>query len=299
MKRKAPERRRSVPQVSDAALPDSVALCALPDLKIMGVSVFDPVWSRRWHRDPSVELLCVVRGRMTLSVAEAPSVKMGPGDFAFVPANVAHRDVFDISDEPEIFLAQFEWPAQIDFFREVSNARLAALPEHVRSDTLALILRMRDHAVSESDMDRTLARSLLHTLLLQLWAAVRAAREERRAPGAEVQDRRHDLMMRAKQHLDAHCNEPQSLSLLAERLGVSSYYLSRVFSRESGFSLTAYLTSVRLNKARELLRAGACRVSEAAYAVGYESSAYFSRAFKHHFGVAPSAVRRAAPPGRR
>ena len=46
-----------------------------------------------------------------------------------------------------------------------------------------------------------------------------------------------------------------------------------------------------MERARELLQAGGMNVSEVAAAVGYESSNYFSKVFRKHFGRPPSAER--------
>ncbi len=267
----------------------------LPVLEVMGVSVFDPLWARRWHRDPQAELLCVVRGRMTLET-ERRRMRMGVGDFAFVPPNTAHRDLFPASESPEIFLARYSWPAHEAFFEQVTWERIARLPEDARSETMRAILQLRDHTASESALAATLARAQLHALLLRLWHAI--ADRTGGTDGVSSRNRQRELMEHARQYLDAHYHEPLTLPGIAERLHVSPYYLSRVFSRESGFSLTSYLTSVRMDKARELLRLGTGNVSEAAYATGYENVAHFSRVFKRHFGVSPGSVMRECAPRR-
>ena len=267
-------------------------LAQLPEVRVAGVSVFDPVWSQRWHKSVKAELISVVRGRFSL-VFEHRRFPMKAGDLALIPPGMTHRDAFDLDDEPELFYAHFSWAASDLFFTRVTNERLRKLPEHRLTEARRLVLRLRDHGGVDSELNRTIARALLHVLLLELWSAVDAPAKE--ATG----DRQHDLMIRARQYLDAHYSEPISLERMARHLHVSPYHLSRVFSRESGFSLTAYLTSVRMAVAHERLRARAGNVSEIAYAVGYESSAYFSRVFKRHFGCPPSSVRPEAAPVRR
>jgi len=49
-----------------------------------------------------------------------------------------------------------------------------------------------------------------------------------------------------------------------------------------------YLSRWRLTIAADMLRSGGLKVTEAAYKTGYASDAAFSRAFKSHFGYAPS-----------
>lgn len=265
-------------------LPEAVA--ALPDIFVLGVSVFDPVWSERTHSDTAAELLCVVRGGMTLEMSER-RFRLRAGDIAVIPPNNPHRDIFSLRDEPEIFLARFKWRGAKHFFAAITNEQLSLLSGHDRGEALALLHLLQSHAKGESPLDQAIVRPLLHALLLKLWHGVR------RVNGTGEEDkmrvgRRHELMMRAKALLDQEFATALSLEVLSRRLNVSPYYLSRVFSQEAGFSLISYLTEVRMKKARELLARRAGNVSQVAYAVGYENPHYFSRVFKSFFGYAPS-----------
>ena len=95
-------------------------------------------------------------------------------------------------------------------------------------------------------------------------------------------------MQQARCYLQNHFTGPVCLDDIARALDISSYYLSRIFSEEHDFSLFTYLTALRMERARELLQTGHCNVSEAARAVGYENSNYFSKVFHKHFGRPPS-----------
>jgi len=99
------------------------------------------------------------------------------------------------------------------------------------------------------------------------------------------------LLAEARQYIDLHYAEQISLDQIADTLRISHFYLSHLFSRENDFSFVEYITQVRMQKAKDLLAAGAKNVSEAAYAVGYNDSNYFSKVFHRYFGVSPHAVR--------
>lgn len=74
-------------------------------------------------------------------------------------------------------------------------------------------------------------------------------------------------------------------------LQVSPFYLSRVFSQESDFSLFEYLTEVRINEAKKLLSDGRLLVSEVAQRTGYDNGNYFSKVFRRKVGCSPSKYR--------
>lgn len=82
---------------------------------------------------------------------------------------------------------------------------------------------------------------------------------------------------------------------LAEIARMSRSIFAERFTAAVGEPPLRYLSRWRLTIAADLLRSGGLKVTEAAYRSGYASDAAFSRAFKAHFGYAPSEIRRQAP----
>jgi transcriptional regulator GlxA family with amidase domain len=78
---------------------------------------------------------------------------------------------------------------------------------------------------------------------------------------------------------------------MAEAIGVSEDYLSRIFRQEMNISPWEYLNRYRILKAKELLRSTNDAVKKVALRVGFTSPAYFSRVFRNVTGVSPSAYR--------
>lgn len=78
---------------------------------------------------------------------------------------------------------------------------------------------------------------------------------------------------------------------LAEIAGMSRSIFAERFAAAVGEPPLRYLSRWRLTIAADLLRSGGLKVTEAAYQSGYASDAAFSRAFKAHFGYAPSEAR--------
>ena len=81
------------------------------------------------------------------------------------------------------------------------------------------------------------------------------------------------------------------LDLIADELNISGPYLSRLFKSEMGVNFKEYLTRLRLDKARELLRETGLRVYEIAAATGYPDQKYFSEIFKKRTGMTPREYR--------
>ena len=96
------------------------------------------------------------------------------------------------------------------------------------------------------------------------------------------------LLKQAADYIDSHyTDETLSLNQVAQKINISANYLSAVFSQEMGATFTEYVTSKRMEKARELLRATDKRSGEIAFAVGYRDPHYFSFIFKKTQGCTP------------
>ena len=86
--------------------------------------------------------------------------------------------------------------------------------------------------------------------------------------------------------------EPLSLEDLAEELQMTPAYISRLFKKEIGENFSAYLNSVRLEKAKEMLSMTDEPVSSIALSIGYSDEKYFMRLFKKEIGLTAGEYRR-------
>jgi signal transduction histidine kinase/AraC-like DNA-binding protein len=78
---------------------------------------------------------------------------------------------------------------------------------------------------------------------------------------------------------------------IAQAVGVSSNYLSRIFHQEVGLSAWDCLNRFRILRAKELLRNSTDTIITIAMRVGFDDSAYFSRIFRKHTGQSPQSYR--------
>ena len=97
-----------------------------------------------------------------------------------------------------------------------------------------------------------------------------------------------DLILQANEFIEQHYSDPDlSLNEVAALVNLSASHFSVVFSQETRHTFKEYLTDIRINKAKELLRMTGLRSGDIAYQVGYNDPHYFSSVFKKHTGVSP------------
>lgn len=92
--------------------------------------------------------------------------------------------------------------------------------------------------------------------------------------------------------VDTDLKEPLTLQYFSEKLGVNGSYLSNLFRRETGKTITQYVTDQRLKHAENLLRYTNKPVRSVAAEVGIGDAQYFSRLFRKKTGMKPTEYRR-------
>ena len=100
-----------------------------------------------------------------------------------------------------------------------------------------------------------------------------------------------DIIGRAKELVAANYNKKLSLDEVADQVGMSPSYFSFIFSKETGQTFVAYLTEVRVQKAKEMLENSAMKTSEIGFEVGYKEPHYFCTVFKRSEGCSPKEYR--------
>lgn len=99
-------------------------------------------------------------------------------------------------------------------------------------------------------------------------------------------DETHPFLM-AKQFMEKQYMDNISLEQVASIAGFSPNYFSSQFKQETGMGFQDYLTMLRINRAKELLRSTNLSISEVCYQVGYQDIRTFNRVFKRVAALRP------------
>jgi AraC-like DNA-binding protein len=100
-----------------------------------------------------------------------------------------------------------------------------------------------------------------------------------------------DTINRIITYVHDHYSENITNADLAAIFGYHKNYVSALIKRLTGMPIHRYLLYVRLTNAARLLETTEVSCEEISVATGFYDAAYFSRAFKSHFGVSPSKYR--------
>jgi AraC-like DNA-binding protein len=109
------------------------------------------------------------------------------------------------------------------------------------------------------------------------------ARDRHRAEPVEI--------WKTRKFIEEHSAEELSLSKVAKAVNISRNHLSEKFKQVTGINFVEYVARTRFEEACRLLHDVDLRISEIAFAVGFQSLSQFNRVFKKLSGKSPSAYR--------
>lgn len=139
-----------------------------------------------------------------------------------------------------------------------------------------------DELTSSSDIVRS-----IHLFDLLFWRLKRVARDLLLEPDQEL-----DHIGQAKAFMQKNFAKPIQLEDVAKAVHVSPYHLSHLFPQTTGTTFSQALLRIRIEKAKDLLKDTKLTISDIALETGFNSSAYFTRAFKKWQKMTPSEYRK-------
>ena len=99
------------------------------------------------------------------------------------------------------------------------------------------------------------------------------------------------LIYRMTEYLQDHLSEDISLQILSDEFYLNSAYISRIFKNETGVNYHAYLTRLRMERAKKLLLTTDESIAKIALQVGFQDYRTFTKVFKNEVGELPSVYR--------
>jgi AraC-like DNA-binding protein len=98
---------------------------------------------------------------------------------------------------------------------------------------------------------------------------------------------------KARKFINEHSDDELSLTKVAKFSNISGNHLSEKFKEVTGVNFVDYISRIRVGKARDLLQNSNLRISEIAFAVGFQSLSQFNRVFKKLTRKSPTQFRTA------
>lgn len=255
------------------------------DLLQIGSSHFPPKAAINLHTHTGYfELTVITYGRGTVS-ANSSSVPVEQGDiFVSFPYDTHSIEADEREGMNYMFFAFFlKDPALLSDMEKISSLRLASAERIIHSDTTASLLTS---AIAELGKERLHQRAYLEALFTQIVIHVIRA-FNKQEPAVFAPRKQEELCYQVMDYINTHIYSLTTLTEVASQFKYDYTYLSKIFTKTTGQSISEYYRQRRLEVARALIHEGTLTASEIAEKLQYSSIYSFSKAFKNQYGLSP------------
>ncbi|MHB8962904.1 MAG: AraC family transcriptional regulator [Saccharofermentanales bacterium] len=253
----------------------------------------DPGYVVKDHKQYCYELTCVVEGRGEIA-SDLQSYEIHKGQVYLNRPGEIHRITSDLREPIRYFFLGFD-------FNMKENTGLWSGIKKVFDQTNTVIVNdnvrisdyfssLFDEMMTNDDISDEMIRYSIYQILLLFYRASALKETERYVPGGNM-DVSRQLVYSILNYIDTNMFAIENLSDIAEQVGYSYYYISRLFSRVVGKSLRDYYQDKRFEKAADLLGKN-IHAKEAAIILKYKSLNSFSKAFSSYYGMSPTDFQR-------
>ncbi len=220
----------------------------------------------------------IVSGTIIFNKGTEKYLEASAGTILYLPADVEYVSEWDKSQKNEYI--------SINFFLENSGGKHIVFGksiEKVSEDNDLLLLKKFQNAIEIYRTKSGFYSYKLQSVIFDIIYRFLKVRESEQLK-AEVSSK---SIYKSIMYLERHFTENISIKEIAEISNVSEPTFRRLFKNYKNMSPIEYRTTLRMEKAKQLLVSGLYTVGEIAYIIGYYDVASFSKTYKKHYGYTP------------
>lgn len=246
------------------------------------------------HQHFFIEMIYPIRGKVRIQYwpegQECRTVSLEPGEMMFLFPNVLHAYPENPADGgAEFYIMSFQ-PTINERFQKLFLTRKLYTPllsvDELHEDVKYLMNKFFRKDIVEQPLE--IIRAYFTIFLERLCSGFVFVPENGGGSGANPHTNdAADII----NYLNLHFSEAVTLDSIARNTGINKYNISRFFTKQLQTSLSAYLNSLRLSAAQNLLLSTTKDITCIMMDCGYQNQQTFNRNFKKVTGMSPSAYR--------
>ena len=183
----------------------------------------------------------------------------------------------------------FDWMEET-YAEDMDNIRLKVLEFVLRAETEAYLSGGMTYRFSDRKSYLPEITAASSSAQVRSWFLERIGRACHNVL-AKRGEKTNDIVEAAKGYIFENYGKDISLDDISRKMNLSPYYFSKLFKDKTGQNFVEFLTGIRIEKARELLKRPEMSMKEICAEVGYSDPNYFSRIFKKVVGMPPTEYR--------
>lgn len=253
-----------------------------------------------WHDFYELELILEGTGSMNINGREFP---LAPNTLYLLTPT----DFHSYHVEPEQSLTLINVTFSPDCIEDLTITEMITLTHYIftelDADTAArlifLMRQMKEECTGEKFLNKKYSMGLMSCVLVELLRCYKMSQVEDHLGAGLSNSKKHPAphalplpVQNALYFIRLHFRENITLKDVAQLSGFSEHYMSKLFHRNFGMGFKEYLTSLRLDHARQLLQYSDESITDVAYFCGFNSSSHFLHVFKDKYGTSPLQYRK-------
>lgn len=253
-----------------------------------------------FHQHSRLEIMLVITGecqvRVKSHVNEALEVNMKSGDYIVISPHTPHLLDVQKGQPCRIICAEFviSKNKKVETGNKIQASKsfeqyYAALPPYIVLKDKGVLRNTLIQLIQEKNQLATTEDAALLVELLTIQAVTLIGRDYLSRSKASMS---LSYVHQAVEYIDEHFEEEFSIQCVANTIGVSMAYLQRLFKQHMKMTLTEYILSKRIEKAKVLLDNTKIAVSDICFLVGFNHRQYFTQQFTKLNGLSPYQYRK-------
>ena len=237
----------------------------------------------------SYEINYVVSGMGSITSGKKV-MPVAPGDMYIASKGVSHNIKSNSNSRLRFIYFTFDFlsiaPSELKNFYD--NAGSLVVKDKMRSGNLFSTLI--DEFYSEQSMNREMCEYIMKVIILSGYRNCSSEHSVKYSPDISM-EKKKTIIYSVIKYMEQNYTEINSVKEIAEKFSYTSNYLSHLFKKYTGLSLKEYMITVKMQKAKDLIREGKLSLNEVAQLCGYDSIPSFCRMFKKYIDTTVNEVK--------
>ncbi len=227
------------------------------------------IWGPRTIED--YELIYLISGKGGISYDNIKNIIIRPNEVLLIPPGRVHIFSADSFDKTILSCIHFSFvPSYADFSFDVFYA------SHDME-----ILHLFKKSADEFTNNGVNYKSILDCTIGEIWHRLMRVNMQ------SIKSHEPAKLTHARRFIEKNHANPITRLDIADHLDITPEHLNFLFRKYTDTTPIDYLTQIRIQAARELLKSANVNISEVAYRTGFDDPLYFSRVFKKLNGIPP------------
>ncbi len=231
------------------------------------------------HHHAFYEAIFVLDGELRYKTEDKKVFTIKKGEFILFPPECEHAQVFKSDDVQKVGIAFSYTPTgDTEFIFENK-------PQLKKADEFLDLFNFLANELNGEKGVYFLRNSILSAILMAASKVVNHC-------DLCLPDKEEQRVQRAKKFILDNCDRDIFLQEVATFLNLSQKQLNRIFIKHEGISVSDFIRSCRIERAKELLKGKDVSVAFVAQALGFSSEYNFNRFFKRFMGITPGVYKK-------